>query len=131
MIMLFDEKNKKETNVIYKITCCIGKHWKEYHYIGMTKRPLEARVKEHLTKEGSAVHNFITEHMEELQMVKVEILKKVKYIPHLDKEETKAIGEYILLRGTKANKKNRLLNRDLKGLEKLTLKQIADCIANM
>lgn len=130
-LIQFDKKDRKAKNVIYQITCFMGSHNKQYHYIGMTKRELDKRFNEHITNEKSAVYKFITEHAKDFKYIKVEVLKEVKYIPHLDKEETKAIGKYILQKGTKANKKNHLLNRDLKGLEKLTLKQIADCIANM
>ena len=49
MEVFITDENREKNNVIYKITCYIGSHYKEYHYIGLTKRPLEKRVYEHIT----------------------------------------------------------------------------------
>ena len=124
MKVFITDENREKNNVIYKITCYIGSHYKEYHYIGLTKRPLEKRVYEHITNYKSAVYKFIKEN--NVEAIHVEVLEQCKYEQLLDSAETRAIANYILKRGTKNNQKNRLINIDLKGLDKYTLKGVKE-----
>ena len=114
-------ENKDKNKIIYQITCCVGPHLKEYHYIGYTKRTLEKRLQEHLFT-NTAVTKFIK--INDVRCVRAEVLEECEYEQLLDSAETRHIANYILKRGTKANKRNHLINIDLKGLNRYTLKNV-------
>lgn len=116
-----NEKRKYENNVIYQIT--IG----EYAYIGLTTRPLEMRIKEHIYSKTSPVNQYIRNN--NIQEINVKIITKLPSNKKLDKKETKAIAQYIIYNSKKKSFKN-LLNIDFKGLDKMSIKELKDLVAN-
>lgn len=120
MIVNYKNENRKyENNVIYQIT--IG----EYNYIGLTSRPLEMRIKEHLYNKESPVNQYIKEN--NIQEINVKILNHLPSSKKLDKKETKAIAQYIVYNSKKKSFKN-LLNIDFKGLDTLSIKELKEII---
>ena len=125
MQYIINEKDKERTNVIYLVTCFVGNHYKEYHYIGLTKRKLEQRFTEHCFK-NTAVSKFIKEN--NVTAISIEVLRECKYEQLLDSAETAEMCKYFLKRGTPNNQRNRLINRDFKGLTDYTLKGVKDIL---
>ena len=126
MIVNFKEKDKIKTNVVYMINLYTAPYGKKFVYIGITKRRLQARVNEHLyynTK--SPVYQFIQNN--NIKEIEIEILHECEYEQLLESVESYNIGKYFLKHGTQNNKKNRLLNLDLKGFQKMTLAKIEKC----
>lgn len=126
-----NEEIKEKTNVIYLITLRVGSHGKKYHYIGKTKRRLEQRVWEHIGNSKCPVGKMIRE--ENLEKIQVEVLYECNYYDriNLDMYETRELCRYYAQRGTTANQKNRLINRDLKELNTYTLADIKAKFAEM
>lgn len=124
MQVVFNEEDKVKSNVIYLIEVYVAPYRKKFIYIGLTTRQLKERVNEHLNK-GGAVYNFIRNN--NIKSIKVNVLWECKYTQCLDAIESLFIGKYILKHGTRANKRNRLLNKDLKGFDKMPLKLIEKC----
>lgn len=129
-IIYKNQEDAAKTNVIYQITFEVGQHKKHYHYIGKTKRRLEKRIDEHITR-NHAVRQFINSN--NLNYIQVEVLYECDYDDriNLDLYETRELCRYYAKRGTTANQKNHLINRDLKELDTYTLKDIKRKFAEM
>lgn len=118
-------------DVIYEITLKVGKHNKSLHYIGKTKRNLQKRMEEHIKNEKCPVGKAIRDYG--LDKIYVDVLYECENDDriNLDMYETRELCRYYSKRGTKANQKNHLINRDLKGLDTYTLKDIKNKFAEM
>lgn len=121
--------NKKY--VIYLITLRTGSHRYKVHYIGKTKRELHKRMEEHIKNKHCPVGQCIYEN--ELDKIYVEVLYECSEDDriNLDMFETRELCRYYSKRGTIKNERNRLINRDLKGLDTYTLKAIKEKFAEM
>lgn len=128
---IFGEDIRYKTNVVYEITLYVGSHEKEYHYIGKTSRQLEKRIKEHINNSKCPVGQMIREC--DVKRMSVVVLYECDYYDrlNLDMYETRELCRYYKERGTIANQRNRLINRDLKGLELYTLADIKTKFAQM
>lgn len=116
MYITIKENNLKKENIIYRITL-IGDETK--YYIGRTSRPLKTRVQEHINNSKSQVYKYLQNN--EITTFKVDILDKCYYKQLLDVKETKAIIRHLLKHG---KKNSGLLNKDLKGLDELSIKEL-------
>ena len=116
-----NENRRYENNVIYQIT--IG----EYVYIGLTSRPLEMRIKEHIYSKSSPVNKYIKEN--NITEINVKIITKLPSNKRLDKKESQAIARYIVYNSKKKSFKN-LLNIDFKGLDNMSIKELKELIRN-
>lgn len=123
----YNELDKTKRKVIYKIDILLKPYRKKYSYIGMTKRELQKRVNEHLTKKDSSVFQFLEEHKEEIFSIEIIVLYECEFEQLLDSVESLEIGKYILKNGTKANQRNRLINKNFKGFNSLTLANVKKC----
>lgn len=119
-------KNTKESNVIYKITLT-NNNGDMFHYIGLTSRPLKMRNNEHFYNKKDIIRQTIDTY--NINNIKVDILKKLNDKKQLNKQETLEIARYIKNYGKDNNKNNHLINIDLKGLEKKTLKEIKQFVS--
>lgn len=118
--IIWEKENKKyQNNVVYKIT--IG----DKTYIGETKRPLDTRIKEHIRDKRSEVNKYIQEN--NIQEIQVKILQEIDNERKLYGKETQSIARYIISNSKKKSKEN-LLNKDYKGLDKMTMKQMKDLV---
>lgn len=122
-----NEKDKTKKRVIYKIDILLKPYRKKYSYIGMTKRELKKRVDEHLTDYRSSVYQFLEENKDLIYSIEISVLYECEFEQLLDSTESLEIGKYILKNGTKANKRNRLINKNFKGFESLTLENVRRC----
>ena len=122
-----NEEDKTKERVIYKVDILMKPYRKKYSYIGMTKRQLQKRINEHLTDQRSSVYQFLEEHKGQVWGIEVHILYECEFEQLLDSNESLEIGKYILKNGTKANQKNRLINKSFKGFDKLSLDQVKKC----
>ena len=93
----------------------------------MTKRELQKRISEHLTKKESSVFQFLEENKDLIYSIEISVLYECEFEQLLDSTESLEIGKYILKNGTKANKRNRLINKNFKGFESLTLENVRRC----
>lgn len=126
MITIFKDEDKDKTNIIYKINLYLAPYGKKFVYIGMTRRRLQTRVNEHLYYNSkSPVYQFIQNN--NIKNIEIEILHECEYEQLLESAESYNIGKYFLKHGTQNNKKNRLINLDLKGFQKMTLTNIKKC----
>lgn len=122
-----NEKDKTKKRVIYKIDILLKPYRKKYSYIGMTKRELKKRVDEHLTDYRSSVCQFLEENKGNIWGIEIHILHECEFEQLLDSAESLEIGKYILKNGTRANKKNKLINKSFKGFDSLTLDNVRKC----
>ena len=122
-----NEQDKTKRKVVYRVDIILKPYRKKHSYIGMTKRELQTRINEHLTKKKSSVYQFLEEHKNEIYSIEISILYECGFEQLLDCTESLEIGKYILKNGTKANKRNRLINKNLKGFDKLTLENVKKC----
>lgn len=129
-IIYNDVEDATKSNVIYQITFEVGNHHKQYCYIGKTKRELQKRIEEHITR-NHAVKQFIDNN--DLEYIKVSVLYECKDHDriNLDMFETRELCRYFAKHGTMNNKRNHLINRDLKELNTYTLKDIKELFAEM
>lgn len=123
----YNEQDKTKKKVIYKVDILLKPYRKKYSYIGMTKRELQTRISEHLTKKDSSVFQFLEEHKEEIYSIEIIVLYECEFEQLLDSTESLEIGRYILKHGTKANQKNRLINKNFKGFDCLNLEDVKRC----
>ena len=121
-IIYSNSKRKYEYNVIYKIS--IG----NYSYIGLTSRPLDIRIHEHIYNKNSSVKQYLTQH-NDINTISVKILASLPSDKKLDKKETKKIASYIIKNG-KNKSQETLLNKDYKGLDKLTIEELRELVRN-
>lgn len=126
MIKTISPQAATAANVVYMVRIFVGSHRKQFHYIGYTTQPLVKRFQQHLYGK-SAVHDFIKENLDTVKEVSIEVIKQAQYKQELDALETIALCEYILKRGTKANQKNRLVNKSYKYLNEFTLQSVKAC----
>lgn len=125
MKMIFNEEDRTKENVVYMITLRVAPYRKKYVYIGMTQRALEKRIQEHLYDKRSQVNKFIREN--EIKEFRVDILHECEFEQLLESAESYRIGTYFLEKGTLNNQKNRLINKQFKGFQKMTLATIKEC----
>ena len=120
MQTIIDSKQKNMFNVIYKVT--LYQTDKEpMYYIGKTARELKSRLYEHTHNVKSAVYQYVKRH--NIGVIKIEVIDTCKYIQQLDTKETLAIAKHIIKYG---KKKHRLVNKDFKGLDKLTMRELKE-----
>ena len=121
MNIIYKNNNRKyENNVIYQIS--IG----NYNYIGLTSRPLDIRVHEHLYHASSPIRQYIKAN--NIDTINVKIICKLPTNKRLDKKETKAIAQHLLYKGKKQSF-TYLLNRDFKGLDNMSIEELKDLIS--
>lgn len=117
METIVKEKNLKDNNIVYRISLIKDNQVK--YYIGKTSRPLKKRIWEHLNNKKSQVYKYLQSN--EIDTIKIDILERCYFTQLLDVKETKAILRHLLRYG---KKNSNLLNKDLKGLDSLSIKEL-------
>jgi len=111
------QKDLKATNIVYRLTLISGNNIK--YYIGRTNQTLQKRLYQHLNNKKSQVCKYLQNNT--IDTIKVDILERNYFTQLLDLKETKILLRHLLKYG---KKNSNLLNKDFKGLDKMSVKDM-------